>query len=180
MATVAILVFAFALRGDTPEDMRQKEPGPCNIRLALEAARMKELNPDSIIISQWEPASWLARHGIPVDLTVELREDGTYLDSRMVWDDAKAFLEPAGIQDVIMVAQPWLNLHLAYVRRMAKQDGFHVIKRRINPIGFDDSELNSQPWTRTRRAFFMFFVKRLFGRKAGHDGKQVPASESPA
>lgn len=180
MALIGIAVFGFALEGATPEEMKRFEPNPCNIRLGLETVRIARKYPEHRITAQWEVATWLRSRGETVDRSVELREDGVYLDTRGVWKAARADFKAAGITDVVLIAQPWMHLHLGLARHYAKQDGFHVIRERVQPIGFDDSDLNSQEWTTSGPKLLVYTVKKILKRDGGHHGRQVADSKSPA
>jgi hypothetical protein len=165
---VGIIGFALGLR--------DKEPNPSNIALAEAVHKVvveaEEFGSVPIVVTQWEITKALNElFDYEVDLSVELRADGTYLDSKGVWEDAKAEFAREGVTQVIIVAQPFL--HLPSLKKMVKDDGFELFKYKIGAIPFDDSELNTQPWTRSKLALAAYAVKTLIpGTKHGHDGMQ--------
>ena len=76
---LGLVVFPFALRE------KAEEPNPCNIRLAEAVKRIVEDEPEEIIIvAQWEVARALESMNVAVEHIVELREDGSYLDSEEI------------------------------------------------------------------------------------------------
>jgi hypothetical protein len=134
-----LVVFSFALRAAV------EEPNPCNVRLASVVRRIVEREVDQVVVvAQWEVALQLRQYGIPVARVVTPRSDGAYLDSKQVWEQARAEFWDREIDVVIPVAQPFLHLHR--VRQLMEADGFSVGRRRIGWIGFD--RRSTQPWTR--------------------------------
>ena len=165
---VGIVGFAFGLRED--------EPNPSNIALAVkvEEAVVYVNFQDSmpIVVTQWEITKAIeAPFNYVVDHSVELRQDGTYLDSSGVWKEAKAEFVREGVLQVIIIAQPFL--HLPSLKKMVKDDGFEVIEFKVGPIPFDNSDLNTQPWTRSKIALAAYAAKSILGMKHGHDGMQA-------
>lgn len=157
-----LVVFSFALRDE--------EPNPCNVRLADAVRRILRIEANTIVIAQWEVALRLREYGVTVDHVVNPGDDGAYLGSQEVWNEAREFLLSNGIHKVILVAQPFLQLSL--IRRTVRRDGFTIIPRRIPKIGFDASPLNTQPWTRSRRALLWYATKLILGGNHGHAGRQ--------
>lgn len=159
-----IVVFSFALREES------QEPNPCNVRLAQETERISStVIGDAVIVSQWEVSRKLRTDGYEPSYSVELRTDGTYLDSEGVWNDAKAVFTKMGITEVIPVAQPFLQMRK--VRQMIAADGFTVVQMPIGRIGFD--KLSTQPWTRSRMRLLFYAVKQVLTGARGHNGKQT-------
>lgn len=155
-----LVVFSFALR--------KEEPSPCNVRLAKAVERIlskAERATDVLVVSQWEVAKQLKADGICVDLVVEKNEDGSYLDTKDVWDQAKVLFQKKGVVTVIPVAQPFL--HLTKVKQLIHSDNFIVdvtYLTDIGQIGFDGESL--QPWTRSSFQLLWYAVKQaIFGRK---------------
>lgn len=159
-----IVAFAFAQR---PEPL---EPNPCNIRLggAVEHIAAEE-GGKVVIVSQWEISRFLRSRGYEPAHSVELRPEGTYLDSEGVWSEAKAVLERWGITEVIPVAQPFLQMRK--VKRMIQADGFTVVDRPVGFIGFD--KRSDQPWARRRLQLLAYAVRQALFGTHGHHGKQV-------
>ncbi|MFA5197410.1 MAG: hypothetical protein WC437_03205 [Patescibacteria group bacterium] len=139
---LGMVVCSFALREDS------QEPNPCNIRLAEAVERILEKATEEIhIVSQWEVAKKLKSDGVNPTLVVEPFLDGSYLDTKDVWAEAKVMFALLDITEVIIVANPFI--HGFYVERMIKKDGFKVFHKydtEIGPIGFDPESL--QWWTR--------------------------------
>jgi hypothetical protein len=168
-AKVGIVAFAFGLRTEA------QEPNPSNIALAKAvddaAYYVENQGGMSVIVTQWEITKGLELLDMEVDLSVGLHTDGTYLNSNDVWEAAKAEFISEGVEEVIVIAQPFL--HLPKLKAMVRNDGFEVAPYfKVGPIPFDNSPLNTQPWTRTRPALMLYSVKSLLGMKRGHDGMQ--------
>jgi hypothetical protein len=161
-----IVVFSFALRQE------DQEPNPCNIRLARVVEHISSNANDGVaIVSQWEVSRQLRTDGYELCHSVELRDDGTYLDSEAVWNDAKAVFTKLGITEVIPVAQPFLQLRK--VKQMIAADSFTVVDMSIGHIGFD--KLSTQPWTRSRMRLLIYAIKQVLTGARGHNGKQTSA-----
>jgi hypothetical protein len=159
---VGIIGFAFGLRAE--------EPNPSNIALAKKVHQVvvdaEKFGSVPIVVTQWEITKALDElFGYEVDLSVELRADGTYLDSKGVWEDAKAEFVREGVTQVIVVAQPFL--HLPSLKKMVKDDGYEVFVYKIGEIPFDNSDLNTQPWSRSKTALAVYAAKSLLGMKHG-------------
>lgn len=169
---IGLVAFSFGLREAA------LEPNPCNIRLAEEVARIvRSRDGKVVVVAQWEIARHLETLGVNVERVVELCEDGSYLDSRAVWYEACNLFDAYGIDEVVAVAQP--ILHLGVVRKLMRNHGFRVIKVKIGKIGFDNAldehgkPLNTQPWTRSARAFLWYGFRVVVMRSLhGHDGRQ--------
>lgn len=144
--------------------LREEEPNPSNIALAKVVhwivVDVEEFGSVPIVVTQWEITKALIELlNYEVDLSVELRADGTYLDSKGVWEEAKAEFVREGVTQVIIVAQPFL--HLPSLKKMVKDDGFEVIEFKVGPIPFDNSDLNTQPWTRSKIALTKYSVRKI-------------------
>lgn len=161
---IGLVAFSFALR--------ENEPNPCNQRLGSAVSRIVSLETVPVaVVAQWEIASALEGTNVEVLHTVDLAGDGSYLDSAAVWDQAKGHFAAKSITKIIPVAQPFI--HLPFVKKMIRSDGFEIIKRDVGRIGFDNSELNTQQWTRSRSAFVIQAIKlQLLGKEHGHGGRQ--------
>ncbi len=163
---IGLVAFSFGLRtSDT-------EPNPCNQRLGLAVQSILTAEPtEVIIVSQWEVAKQLEAIGIKTNHVVNLRDDGEYLDTRDVWNEAKVLFDKLGIREVVPVANPYLQLF--YAKKMVKDDGFQVLSKPIGRIGFDNSPQNTQAWTRNRLAFTKQVIKIVFfGGNHGHYSRQ--------
>lgn len=166
---IGVLGFAFGLRSEV------LEPNPSNVALASkvhDAVGYANFN-DSlpIVVTQWEITKALKKeYGFEVDHSVELRIDGTYLDSKGVWEEAKNEFALEGVSQVIIIAQPFL--HLTSLKKMIMDDGYDVYEYDTGAIPFDNSDLNTQPWTRTKLALAIYAVRSILGMKHGHDGMQ--------
>ncbi|HSH56171.1 MAG TPA: hypothetical protein VK983_05115 [Candidatus Limnocylindrales bacterium] len=164
-APIAIIGFSFALR---PEPL---EPNPSNIELARAMIMCKHrLRPGTpaVMLAQWEIARalhWYNREEFRPALSVGPPTDGSYLDSRGVWEAAKTYCETHGIKVVVPVAQPFL--HLPSVKQMIKKDGYTVLDIPIGKIPFDNSQFNTQPWTKSRFALLKYAIKIKLGRSHG-------------
>ena len=138
------------------------EPNPCNVRLAAEIERLiKGAEGSALVVSQWEVnlALPLGTAGYSV---IEHRSLDEYLDSEEVMSQAAEFFRKHNITRVIVVAQPFLQL--AKCRKLARTEGFTVIKKKINKIGFYKD--SSQWWTRGPVRLLAYAVLQiLFGRR---------------
>ncbi|TAM70748.1 MAG: hypothetical protein EPN48_05245 [Microbacteriaceae bacterium] len=136
-----IVAFSFALRREN------QEPNPCNERLAANVERAVEQVPGTpAVIAQWEVARALKPLRGTVDKVVGPDADDEYLGSEQVWEDAKQVLKERGINRVVLIAQPFL--HLSKVARLARNDGYDIIRFQVRGIGFDNTKENTQWWTR--------------------------------
>lgn len=117
------------------------------------------------IIAQWEVALQLRVDGFPTEHIVEARP-GHYLSSNDVWEEAKDYvLKPKCINEVVPVAHRWLQIVM--VRQLIKGDGFRSVKKKIGMIGFDNSPLNLQPWTKGPLRALRYAIKVQL---SGHRG----------
>jgi len=154
---VAILGFSFGLSNN--------EPNKSNRALVwkfLDAVEYVEFN-DSVPFTalQWEMNKGiLDLIGESADCVAELREDGVYLDSKLVWAAFKKAIETeGGIKQVIIIAQPFL--HMRSLKSMIRKDDFEIIEFEMGEIPFYDSLKNTQPWTRSKPALALYAMKSL-------------------
>jgi len=175
---VLIAGFGFGLLAN------DKEPNISNQALAsniIEVSEYVDLHgSESFIASQWEITKALRiLFDTSPDFSVELLEDGTYLDSKTVWAEMKKAValdvEKNGvpITQVVIVAQPFL--HLPTLKQMVHDDGFDIIDYPMGKVPFDNSPENTQPWTRSKFALFIYAIKSALGMKRGHNGMQNAA-----
>lgn len=149
LSGISVVGFAFALRPD-------REPNPCNRRIGSEVIRVRDKYNASFVATQWEVTKAIEEAGGSVDLSFGLKPNGEYLSTRDVWEAAKRELEAAGIRSVVPVAQPFLHMWL--IKRMIRKDGYTVVNEKINRIGYDNSRLNVQWWTRSAPALMLYSV----------------------
>ena len=159
----AIVAFSFGL------ERRSDEPSICNRKLGESTISIiSSSDYRYIVISQWEIDEYLKRMN-HVGLSyyrIDLLENDN-IDSQAVWDDAKKILIEKGINKVIVVAHPFLQL--GHIRRMIRRDGFTVVKKKIdNDVGFNKSGRNMQPWTKSRMAALIYFIRIKLGFKHGN------------
>lgn len=160
-----IVGFSFGLRSE------KEEPGPSNLALAHEVVMAMRTYDTTIVVTQWEITKGMKRYSETPTRSVELHEDGTYLDSKSVWKLAKSEFDSQGVRQVVIIAQPFL--HLPGLRRMIEKDEFEVVNHRLSQrIPFDNSPFNTQPWTRNKIALVIYAIKSIFGVKHGHKGMQ--------
>lgn len=153
-----IVAFSFGLR--------EEEPSPCNVKLGEVVRRFNVASETAyVIVAQREVSLALQKYGIRPEVTVWPPTDGSYLDSQAVWERARDYFRQINVTEVIIVAQPFL--HLPSIKSMIERDGFTVVNRSSPSIGFDNSDLNTQPWTRSRWAFLEYAVKIELGGKHG-------------
>lgn len=140
-----------------------QEPSPCNRRIAREVGKifLKEEKP-ILLACQWEIARALPSD-VPIAVVIG-NHRGTYLDSQEVISRATDLFKEVGVDEVIMVAQPWL--HLQKCRRLVRQAGFKVIRRRIGWIGFYKDSL--QWWTRGPLQLLAYAVLQRFTGRRGY------------
>lgn len=166
MVLKGIVAFSFALRDE------KLEPNPCNQKLGdiVNSIYIQNRNVTNVV-AQWEIARHLKNLGFKLPLhIVDLNEDGSYLDSRTVWNKAKEIFKLNGINEIIPVAQPFIQL--GHIKRMIKKDGFTIVDWPIEKIGYDNSPLNTQPWTINALALLLYAIKLALGGIGGHNGKQ--------
>lgn len=168
---IGVIGLSFALR-------EEKEPNPCNMKLAREFERIVALEKaeghNVFGVIQWEIALAPIARKIRiynVKFVVERHRDGvSYLDTDEVLLQSKnIFKGLGGVDEVVVIANPWV--HLQGARFRAKAYGFKVRKRRIRWIGFD--KLSTQWWTRGPVQAFVYTVGRaigqVFGRRFGQN-----------
>lgn len=180
---VLVMVPSFSLRDD--------EPNPCNVRLAEEALRicyeLFNIGYVPVLVAQWEVdlALHQQREAVSfIDLTlqrvfeeriiiyagsVSQPEDGSYLDTKEVYEKAKQLAEEYECTYFVAVAQPFI--HQPYTYWLARKD-FKLIWKRTRWIGFDKQ--STQWWCRSWWQFLYQTVRLLTGAKHGHDGRQEP------
>jgi len=154
---VGIVGFSFGLA--------EKEPNPCNVRLAEETNRIlqEELDKGNEVVAvvQWEIAKALEGLELRPDHVVNPKE-GIYLNSDMVMAEAASVFKEQGITEAVVVANPFL--HLAACQVLVRKKGFTILKRRINRIGFYKESL--QWWTRSPLNLVLYAVcMKLTGKR---------------
>lgn len=167
--TLAVVAFSFGLRA------KAREPNPCNRRLAKAAERIAEDEPGNILlISQWEIAKQLAADGVRVDRVINKSARGGYLDSDEVWAQALPFLRDRRVTRVIPVAQPFRQIHK--VRKLIRERGLPLERKRIGWVGFDSSRANTQWWTKGPMRLLAYAAMQALGRqtKAPDRGPVTP------
>lgn len=138
-----MIVFSFALR--------EREPNPCNIRLARAAERIifkEEFKEEDIVVVAQRTVS-LALHERLVSIDHVVQKKPGYGGSEEVVRQAAEVFRRYGITEVIPVAQPFLLLTKCV--QLVRKAGFRVpsfpkLCRMIGWIGFD--WYSRQPWTR--------------------------------
>lgn len=156
MAPVGIVALSYGKRAP------RYEPNPVNRKLGDQVIRLideywsnteaRKLDPRPVVtVAQWEIAKRVEREShlfwrspFPLDRVVNLKEDGSYLDSKDVLEAAFEEFRAAGVKQVIVVANPFL--HLGHVRKMVEAAGFEVLRVEIKPVGFDNSPDQLQWW----------------------------------
>jgi hypothetical protein len=155
-----VVAFSFGMRGQS------HEPNPCNVRLARAAERIIRDEPAStLLISQWEIARQLSLDEVHVDQVVRPSSDREYLDTSEVWNQALETMRREKVETAIPVAQPFLHRHK--IRKMIRDSGIAVERRRIGWIGFDSSEANLQWWTKGPVRLLAYSIMQVFGRHPG-------------
>jgi len=119
MAIVGVLAASFSLR--------ENEPNPCNVRLAEEAIRIcKELIEQGhtpVLGAQWEIGLALQKKGEYSENTwghfIEVKgwayyeigqyDDGRYLGTKEVLDEAMPFFKEMGVTRFVGVANPFIH-----------------------------------------------------------------------
>lgn len=154
----AVVAFSFGSRDE------RHEPNPCNQRLALAAERIinDELG-NLLLISQWEVAEQLESDGLHVDHVIRYPSDSGYLGSDEVWAQALTTLAKHGVNSVIPVVHPFLQMYK--VRQLIRESGINVERRRIGWIGFDPSPDNTQWWTKGPVRLSAYALMQAFGRR---------------
>jgi hypothetical protein len=160
-----LVAFSFALRAI------EDEPNPCNSRLAYSVMGIVATEKDDVlVVSQWEISRQLRANGHEPECSVDLQPDGSYLDSDIVWGTAKKVFEEHGINEVIPIAQPILQMRK--VKRLIRSDGFVVVERPVGAVGFDAQ--STQWWTRGPLRLLLYAILQQFTGLHGHSGRKAP------
>jgi len=132
------------------------------VRLANEVQRLiKEAVGPVLVVVQWEINLALPLGTVGYSV-IEHRTPDEYLDSEEVMAQATEVFRKNGITEVIVVAQPFLQL--TKCRKLARNTGFTVIKKKIRRIGFYKD--SSQWWTRGPIRLLTYAVLQvLFSRR---------------
>lgn len=153
---IGIVGFSFGLTDD--------EPSQVNRRLALEVERLvtneRLKGNESVVVAQWEIAQ-----AIPPDSPGNLsrvvhRPLDAYLDSDEVMRQAAEEFRSQGVEQVIAVANPFLQLRL--VRQLVREHGFHCLEEKIKSVGFCPESKQWQDRGPTRLLLYAV-LRRLFG-----------------
>ena len=164
---VGIVALSFAKRA--------VEPNPVNKTLAAitdsvvdEAQQRGE---QTLVVVQWEIAKAL---DLPPNLTVTQadatnrdRNGKPYLDSADVLNKAFELFRAHGVQDVVVVANPFL--HKPAVEGMIRKAGFNVLKHRMPAVGFDNHPENLQWWCKGPIRFVSYLALQVAGKAVGKD-----------
>lgn len=152
-----MIIYSFALS--------EKEPNPCNQKLAEEAKRIAEKekrnsNGNEIkVAAQWETALGLKNLRIEPDKIICVhRKKGAYLDSEEVTAQAVEYFKKQKITEIIPIAQPFLQI--TKCRWLIKKAGFVPLKRKINWIGFYKNSL--QWYTKGPIRSLIYALMQLF------------------
>lgn len=155
---VGLISLSFALR-------EGREPNPCNVRLAKATEHVAlALNAEGIqylCSVQWEIA--LSLHVPTIYVVREHRVKGQYLDSEeVVAQSLEAFHHAGGVDAVLPIAQPFLQLHK--VQSQLLNSGQKLFWRwysyyLIGWVGFDP--LSDQPWTRSAGALIKYALDQM-------------------
>jgi hypothetical protein len=145
-------------------------PSPINLQLAKIANSLRSSSWPSVaaVAAQTEVAAHLELQETDKTLVIAESTAGRYLDSAEVWGQAAEYFRQAGITHVIAVAHPFL--HVQYVRRLMRRDGFQVVPMRIPRLGFDRSGENIHWWTRGHLRLVTYTVLPPFLRGLSRRG----------
>jgi len=154
-ATQARGIVAFSF-GKRPE---AEEPNPSNRVLAETVVRVARTSPRDVVVAQWEVARGVTEGGTHIDVTVNPPADGSYLSTDDVWAVARERFRRDGIEVVTPVAHPFL--HLGMTKRMIEADGFRVASADMPSVPFDNSDHNTQWWTKGRVRLIAYSVARV-------------------
>lgn len=139
----------------------KQEPNPCNVRIAQEVERIvREEGEPVAVVAQWEVARALKTRP---ECTVILHAKGEYLDSEEVMRQAAEFFQRRGIQTVIPVAQPFLQLWKC--QGLVERAGFSIARRTVQRIGFCTA--SEQWWTRGPIRLLLYAVLQCLFRWRG-------------
>lgn len=149
-----MIVFSFALR--------DKEPNPCNVRLAKAAKRILDKSGEPVmIVARRATALALQKIGVPAVHVIQKRPG--YEGSEGMVQQAALVFWIKGVKEVIPVAQPFLQLTkcIQLVRRGGfKTPSFWELCRLIGWIGFDPE--SKQPWTRGPARLAFYAIRQIF------------------
>jgi hypothetical protein len=178
MAVVAVLVASFSLR--------EVEPNPCNVRLAEEAVRICDdlvaAGHTVVIAAQWEvdlalqelgtfseydDATELHRAGAWLYMKIDQYDDGRYLGTKEVLEEALDFFQEYNATEFVAVANPFI--HQPYVYWLARKH-FKLRRQRVRQIRFDPE--SAQWWCRSWYQFAWQTVRLALGVRHGYAGRQ--------
>ncbi len=173
--------------------LREREPNPCNVRLADEAIRISgrliARGYLPLVVAQWEVELAMKRVGkfreyeaidyqdarrgvIPYGRTINQSESGKYLDTSDVVAGAVESFRQHGVERVVVVANPFI--HQPYTYWLVHKAGMKIMWRHVRWIGFDKQ--SSQPWCRSWYRFLWQTIRLAVGKKHGFEGRQEPES----
>ena len=136
--------------------------GRNNKRLEEAVKRILPMEKEAIIVAQWEVARELEKDGIKPTHVIEPLPNNSYLSTRLVWEEARAYLELYDVTEVIIIANPFI--HAYYIEKMVRKDGFRVDgshSPEVGHIGFDPKSL--QWWTRGPVLFAIYAIISAVG-----------------
>lgn len=163
--TIGIVALAFAKRAT--------EPNPVNRRLAAVVNGVdddfQQIGESAIVVAQEEislaimPGANLVTVGQEAAHTNSAGD--SYLDTSDVLNVAFETFRKNGIEDVIVIANPFI--HLQATKRMVKKAGFRIVNHRMPWVGFDNSPDNLQWWCRGPLRFITYLGIQALGKILG-------------
>jgi hypothetical protein len=151
--TRGLVVFAFGLRND------EQEPGSCNRRLARISEHIAiNYAGEVLTVAEWPVARQLKADHFEPAICVKRPKDGSYLSSTHVWQTAADYLAEQGVQEVILVANPYLQLR--GVRHLTRGSGLTIVPQKIGYVGFDKQ--SHQWWSRSRLRYTYYVTRRAY------------------
>lgn len=152
-----MIVYSFA--------WRKKGHSPCNVRLAVAAKRIIEIQEEPVLVFAQRSTALVLKE-LGVECFIVQKRPG-YEDSKEVTRQAIELFQKKSIKEVIPVAQPCFQLTKCI--QLVRREGFETISflklaRMIGWIGFD--WLSIQPYTRDPiRLLFYTIWRTLFHYK---------------
>jgi len=131
---------------------RENEPGISNETMARLAWKIRQKLHLSMIL-QWEIAEALPEKSRDLWIIERHREEGKYLDTYEVLDQAKEIIKEQGWRTAVLIAHPW---QIWRAMAVFKKMGIKIIIPNLDSIPFNPE--STQWWTRN---MFLWILREI-------------------